>query len=77
MRKEFPHTETIDREIMWLHAYGLQDVRKELKRNEGIRATDSGPCELREKEETGCLFTSNSHLYGSRHRDKEPAKMLS
>ena len=77
MRKEFPHTEIINREIMWLHAYGLQDVKKEWKRNEGIRAPNSGPCNLIENEQTACIFTSNDKFYSWRHRDKEPAKMLS
>ena len=62
---------------MWLYAYGLQDVKKELKRNEGIRAPDSGPCNLIEKEQTECIFTSNEKFFSWRHRDKEPAKILS
>ena len=73
MRKQFSQSEIIDREIMWLHAYGLQNARKELKRNQGIWAPDGGPCDLSEQR-AKCSLPSHSKFYSWGLRNKEAAK---
>ena len=75
-RKKFPHTETIDRELLWLAAYGLRENRYELQRNQGIWVPDSGPCDLGGGEQKAiCSLQSNSRHYSWSQRDKESAKI--
>ena len=75
VRKKFIHAEKIDLEIMWLHALGLDtnNVHDEIKKNNGIWAPDSGPCERVEQTEI-CSLPSGSEYYSWGQRNKVKAK---
>ena len=69
MRKGYEHIEKIDRELMWLDAYGLQEPRNEIRRNKGIWAPDSGPCTTKTARKP-CKLPSGSKMYSFANREK-------
>ena len=80
MRKKFHHANRIDLEIMWLHALGLEDNKKnaEVKENEGIRVPNSGVCNIKDTQRNKiCKFPSGAKLFSWAKRTKEKSKLLS
>ena len=80
IRKNFPFTQIINNEIMWLHAhFGLErdfDIGfLSGKRNNGIWAANGGACELSEPS-VKCELPTGSKLYSWANRDKVLAKNL-
>ena len=69
IRKGYEHIEQIDNELMWLDAFGLQAVENEVRRNSGIWAPDSGPCDEKETRKP-CKLPSGSKLYSFADREK-------
>ena len=72
MRKNLVHAEKIDLEIMWSLALGIQTnyVNKDIKKNDGIWAPDSGPCEQTDQTEV-CSLPPGSKYYSWGQRNKE------
>ena len=74
VRKGYQHIEKIDSELMWLDAFGLQDVSSftEIRRNTGIWAPDAGPCQLKESKITGkpCKIPGGFLMYPWAKREK-------
>ena len=72
MRKNLAHAETIDLEIMWLHALGISNVQVEdvIKQNNGIWASDSGTCKESRMTEV-CSLPSGSEFYSWGKKNKE------
>ena len=57
---------------MWSHALGInsKNVDKDIKKNNGIWAPDSGPCEQTEQTEI-CFLPSGSKYFSWGQRNKE------
>ena len=70
VRKGYEHIEKIDNQLMWLDALGLQEPEKEIRRNSGIWAPDSGTCEEKATSKP-CELPDGSKLYKWADREKE------